>query len=205
VQQAEQTIRSANAQIGVAVANFFPRIGLTSLYGGQSTELSDVVKGSANVWNLIGSVAGPIFTGGQLLEQYYAQVALWEQTKADWAQTLVTAFSEVSSTLVAQEKLVDVVSARAKTVGAYSESVRLSLLRYNQGLANYYEVLEAQQLLFPAENALAQAQRDQLLAVVDLYRALGGGWNIPDADWTGPTAPADAPVPEGTTPFVMFP
>ena len=75
----------------------------------------------------------------------------------------MTAFSEVSSTLVAQDKLVDVVSARAKTVGAYSESVRLSLLRYNQGLANYYEVLEAQQLLFPAENALAQSQRDQLL------------------------------------------
>jgi multidrug efflux system outer membrane protein len=205
VQQAEQTIRSANAQIGVAVANFFPRIGLTSLYGGQSTELSDIVKGSANVWNLVGSIGGPIFTGGQLLEQYYAQVALWEQTKFQWEQTLVTAFSEVSSTLVAQEKLVGVVSARAKTVGAYSESVRLSLLRYNQGLANYYEVLEAQQLLFPAENALAQAQRDQLLAVVDLYRALGGGWKVPDADWTGPAAPDDAPVPEGTTPFVMFP
>lgn len=205
VQQAEQTIRSANAQVGVAVASFFPRIGLTSLYGGQSTELSDIVKGSANIWNLVGSIGGPIFTGGQLLEQYYAQVAQWEQAKLQWEQTLVTAFSEVSTTLVAQDKLVDVTAARAKTVQAYSESVRLALLRYNQGLANYYEVLEAQQLLFPAENALAQSQRDQLLVVVDLYRALGGGWKIPDADWTGPAAPDAAPVPEGTTPWVMFP
>lgn len=205
VRQAEETIRSANAQIGVAVANFFPRIGLTSLYGGQSTELSDVVKGSANIWNLVGSVAGPIFTGGQLLEQYYAQVAAWEETKLQWEQTLITAFSEVSTTLVTQQKLAEVRVAQQKTVDAYSESVRLSLLRYNQGLANYYEVLEAQQLLFPAENDLARTQRDQLLVVVDLYRALGGGWQVADADWTGPAAPGAAPVPEGTTPWVMFP
>lgn len=205
VRQAEEQIRSTNAQVGVAVASFFPRIGLTSLYGGQSTELKDVVKGSANVWNLIGSISGPIFTGGQLLEQYYAQVALWEQAKLQWEQTLITAFSEVSSTLVAQEKLEEVRVAQQKTVDAYQESVRLSLLRYNQGLANYYEVLEAQQLLFPAQNDLARTQRDQLLVVVDLYRALGGGWQLADADWSGPIAPGTAPVAEGTTPWVMFP
>jgi len=205
VRQAEEAIRSANAQVGVAVASFFPRIGLTSLYGGQSTELSDVVKGSANIWNLIGSISGPIFTGGQLLEQYYAQVAFWEQTKLEWEQTLITAFSEVSTTLVTQEKLEEVRVAQQKTVEAYQESVRLSLLRYNQGLANYYEVLEAQQLLFPAQNDLARTQRDQLLIVVDLYRALGGGWQVADADWSGPSAPGTAPVAEGTTPWVMFP
>ena len=94
---------------------------------------------------------------------------------------------------------------QAIAVVALKEAVRLATLRYVGGLASYYEVLEAQQLLYPAENALAQGQRNQLLAVVDLYRALGGGWKIPDADWTGPAAPADAPVPEGTTPFVMVP
>lgn len=205
VRQAEESIRSANAQVGVAVASFFPRIGLTSLYGGQSTELSDLVKGSANIWNLVGSISGPIFTGGQLLEQYYAQVAFWEQTKLEWEQTLITAFSEVSTTLVTQEKLEEVRVAQQKTVDAYQESVRLSLLRYNQGLANYYEVLEAQQLLFPAQNDLARTQRDQLLVVVDLYRALGGGWQVADADWSGPSAPGTAPVAEGTTPWVMVP
>lgn len=197
VRQAEESIRSANAQVGVAVANFFPRIGLTSLYGGQSTELSDVVKGSANIWSLVGSISGPIFTGGQLLEQYYAQVAFWEQTKLQWEQTLITAFSEVSSTLVAQEKLEEVRVAQQKTVDAYQESVNLSLLRYNQGLANYYEVLEAQQLLFPAQNDLARTQRNQLQVVVDLYRALGGGWQLTDAEWTGPEA---AVAPDATPP-----
>lgn len=203
VLQAEENMRSANAQVGVAVANFFPRIGLTSLYGGESTELKDVVKGTANIWNLVGSISGPIFTGGQLLEQYYAQKAFWEQTKFQWEQTLVTAFSEVSSTLVSQAKLVDVRAEQEKTVAAYQESVRLSLLRYNQGLANYYEVLEAQQLLFPAQNDLARVQRDQLQVVVDLYRVLGGGWQVPDDAWTGPAeprapaaVPASAPAPQ---------
>ncbi|MEW6273490.1 MAG: efflux transporter outer membrane subunit [Thermodesulfobacteriota bacterium] len=195
VRQAEEVIRSANAQVGVAVANFFPRIGLTSLYGGQSTELEDVVKGSANIWNIVGSISGPIFTGGQLLEQYYAQVAAWEQAKLQWEQTLITAFAEVSSTLVLQEKLAEVRKAQEETVRAYEESVRLSLLRYNQGLANYYEVLEAQQLLFPAQNDLARTQRDQLVVVVDLYRALGGGWQLPDDAWVGPVEPVAAASP----------
>ncbi len=192
VRQAEELMRSANAQVGVAVASFFPRIGLTSLYGGQSTELEDVVKGSANVWNLVGSITGPIFTGGQLLEQYRAQVAAWEQAKLQWEQTLVTAFSEVSSTLVLQQRLAEVREAQAKAVRAYEESVRLSLLRYNQGLASYYEVLEAQQLLFPAEIDLARTQRDQLLAVVNLYRALGGGWQLPSDAWGAPEQVAAA-------------
>jgi multidrug efflux system outer membrane protein len=195
VREAEETIRSANAQVGVAVANFFPRIGLTSLYGGQSTELEDVVKGSANIWNIVGSISGPIFTGGQLLEQYYAQVAAWEQAKLQWEQTLVNAFSEVSSTLVLQDKLRQVREAQEATVRAYEESVRLSLLRYNQGLANYYEVLEAQQLLFPAQNNLARTQRDELVVVVALYRALGGGWQVPDDGWIGPAQPAAAVAP----------
>jgi multidrug efflux system outer membrane protein len=186
VRQAEESMRSANAQVGVAVANFFPQIGLTSLYGGQSTQLKDLVKGSANIWNLVGTISGPIFTGGQLIEQYYAQVAFWEQAKLQWEQTLITAFSEVSTTLVSQTKLTEVRIDQQKTVDAYQESVRLSLLRYDQGLANYYEVLEAQQLLFPAQNNLARVQRDQLVVVVDLYRALGGGWRLPDDSWVAP-------------------
>ena len=197
VRQAEETMRSANAQVGVAVANFFPQIGLTSLYGGQSTQLKDLVKGSANIWNLVGTISGPIFTGGQLIEQYYAQVAFWEQTKLQWEQTLITAFSEVSTTLVAQTKLAEVCADQERTVKAYQESVNLALLRYNQGLANYYEVLEAQQLLFPAQNDLARTQGNQLIVVVDLYRALGGGWRLPDEAWPGPdaAAPVMAPSP----------
>jgi multidrug efflux system outer membrane protein len=184
VLQAEHTIASANAQVGVAVANFFPRIGLTALYGGQSTELEDIVEGSFSLWNAAGNAVGPLFQGFALLEQYRAQVAFWEQTRAQYEQTVITAFAEVSNALTAQTRLAESRAAQERSVRAYQDSVRLSLLRYDHGLASYFEVLEAQQQLFPAELALAQVQRDQLLTVVTLYRALGGGWQLPDEQWT---------------------
>jgi len=184
VLEAEHVIASANAEVGVAVASFFPRIGLTALYGGQSTELKDIVKDSFSLWNAAGNLAGPLFQGFALLEQYRAQVAGWEETKAFYRQTVITAFAEVSNVLTAQTKLAEARAAQERAVYAYQESVRLSLLRYNSGLAGYFEVLEAQQQLFPAEIALAQIQLDQLLTVVTLYRALGGGWQLTDAQWT---------------------
>ena len=184
VLQAEHTIASANALVGVAVANFFPQIGLTALYGGQSTELRDIVKENFSIWNIAGNAAGPLFQGFALLEQYRGQVAGWEETKAQYEQTVLTAFSEVSNTLMAQEKFAAAIVAQQRAVRAYQESVRLSLLRYNSGLAGYYEVLEAQQQLFPAEISLAQLQLNELLTVVTLYRALGGGWQLTDEQWT---------------------
>jgi multidrug efflux system outer membrane protein len=187
--QAEHEIASANAQVGVAIANFFPQIGLTALYGGQSAQLSDIVKGNFSIWNVAGNAAGPIFQGFSLLQQYRAQKAGWEETKASYEQTVITAFSEVSNTLTAQTKLAAVRAALEVAVRSYQESVRLARVRYDAGLANYYEVLEAQQLLFPAEINLAQVQLDQFLTVVTLYRALGGGWQLSDADWSPPQEP----------------
>jgi multidrug efflux system outer membrane protein len=184
VLEAEHSIASANAQIGVAVANFFPRIGLTALYGGASSELKDIVKNSFSLWNVAGNAAGPLFQGFELLEQYRAQVAFWEETKARYEQTVITAFAEVSNALTAQSRLAEARGAQERSVRAYQESVRLSRLRYDQGLAGYFEVLEAQQQLFPAEIALAQIQLDQLLTVVTLYRTLGGGWQLSDEQWT---------------------
>jgi multidrug efflux system outer membrane protein len=190
VLEAEHQIASANAQVGAAIANFFPRIGLTALYGGQSTDLKDIVKHSFNLWNVAGNAVGPLFQGFLLLEQYRFQVAGWEETKAFYYQTVLNAFAEVSNVLTAQSRVAESRAEQERAVRAYQEAVRLSLLRYNSGLASYYEVLEAQQQLFPAEIALAQFQLDQLLTVVDLYRALGGGWNLTDAEWTqSPPAP----------------
>jgi multidrug efflux system outer membrane protein len=186
VLEAEHLIASANAQVGAAIANFFPRLGLTALYGGQSTELKDIVKHSFNLWNVAGNAVGPLFQGFLLLEQYRAQKAGWEETKAFYYGTVLNAFAEVSNTLTAQTRSAESRAEQERAVGAYQESVRLSLLRYNSGLASYYEVLEAQQQLFPAEIALARFQLDQLLTVVDLYRALGGGWQLTDAEWTQP-------------------
>jgi outer membrane protein, multidrug efflux system len=184
--QAEQNMIGANAEIGVAVANFFPRVGLSTLFGGQSPQIDDVVDRAFNIWSIAGNVAGPLFTGGRLLESYHAQQAFWDGTIAQYKQIILVAFQEVSDALIAQETLVSQRAAQQHQVAALKEAVDLSLLRYNVGRASYFEVLEAEQLLFPAEDALAQTQRDQLLAVVDLYKALGGGWNLSNPEWIHP-------------------
>ena len=184
--QGEQNVIGTNAQVGVALANFFPRIGLSALYGGQSQNIGDLIDNSFSIWNIAGSLAGPIFQGGQILETYYAQQASWEGTIAQYKQTVLVAFGEVSDALVAQTTLVDQRQALEHQVVSLREAVDLSLLRYNAGRASYFEVLEAEQLLFPAQDALAQTQRDQLLAVVNLYKALGGGWDLSDTQWTKP-------------------
>ncbi|HTQ25626.1 MAG TPA: efflux transporter outer membrane subunit [Candidatus Binataceae bacterium] len=186
VLQAEQTVIGANAEIGVAVANFFPRIGLSALYGAQSPNMNHLLDNSFSIWNIAGGLVGPIFQGGQIIESYYAQQALWEGTIAQYKQTVIVAFREVSDALIAQSTLVDQRAALEGQVTALREAVDLSLLRYTAGRASYFEVLEAEQLLFPAEDALAQTQRDQLLVVVNLYKALGGGWNLGDSQWTQP-------------------
>ena len=186
IMQAEQTMIGANAEIGVAVANFFPRIGISALYGGQSPSIGDVFESSFSIWNIAGGLAGPLFQGGRLIESYYAQQAFWNGTIAQYQQTILVAFQEVSNALIAQQTLVDQRGALTHQVQSLKEAVDLSLLRYSAGRASYFEVLEAEQLLFPAEDALAQTQRDQLLAVVDLYKALGGGWNLSDVEWSHP-------------------
>jgi multidrug efflux system outer membrane protein len=194
VQEAEQALVAANADVGVAVASFFPRIGLTSLYGGQSSELENVVKSAGNVWAVAGSVTGPLFQGGRLLASYRASSAAWDQAVERYQQATQQAFAEVSNALVAHDKLKGVHADREATVKALQTSVALSLQRYNDGIANYFEVLEAEQQLFPAELDLARTRRDELVAVVTLYRVLGGGWQLATPDWSAPSASAAARV-----------
>lgn len=176
IRQAEQTLVAANARIGVAEANFFPRIGLTALFGGASTDIENVVKGTGNIWAALGQLSGPIVQGGRLYSSYQASLAQWEQTKLQYQQSVITALQEVSNALTNQQKLAEAQREQARAVAAFQESVRLATLRYTGGFAGYFEVIEAQQQLFPAENTLAQTRRDQLIAVVQLYKALGGGW-----------------------------
>ena len=180
IRQAEQTMISANAAIGVAVANFFPTVGLSTLYGGASSKIGNVVKDSASLWNIAANVAGPIFQGGRLLESYRAQQAFWDQTIAEYRATIVQAFSEVADGLAAETRLAEQRTAKQSQVLALRDAVDLSLARYETGRSNYIEVLDAEEMLYPAETALAQTQRNQLLAVVSLYKALGGGWQTAD-------------------------
>jgi multidrug efflux system outer membrane protein len=187
VLQAEQLLRSANAQVGVATANFFPQIGLTALLGQASSPLSALTAGQSNVWSLAGNVAGPIFQGGALKAQQRQAVAFWEQSKLQYEQTALNAFLDVSNALISRQKFDETRAEQSAAVEAYRESVKVSLQRYRAGRASYYEVLEAQQLLYPAEIELAINELNRRIVIVQLYKALGGGWNLQNpAAWEGP-------------------
>lgn len=195
LKQAEDQIIAANAAVGVSIANFFPRLGLSSLYGSASTDLSNMLQGKPSVWNIAGSISGPLFTGGANYEQYKGQVAAWEAEVALYEQSVLQAFAEVSNLLTSQYKLRDERVQRERAVRSLKEAVELSLLRYEIGLANYFEVINAQQELFPAEISLAQTHTQQLLVVAQLYRALGGGWQLEKTeDWELPK-PSPTPPP----------
>jgi multidrug efflux system outer membrane protein len=193
----EQVMIGANAQIGEAVADFFPRIGLSTFLGGQGVNLANVWS-SFGVWNVALALAGPIYSGGRLEEAYHERQAFWDESVAHYKQIILVAFQETSDALIAQRTLGERHTALKNQVQALQHSSDIALLRYEAGRASYFEVLEAQQQLFPAQDAQAQNERDQLLAVVNLYKALGGGWSANDTGVTPPTVNAvNAPAPAG--------
>jgi len=183
---AEQQMRSANAQIGVATANYFPRIGLTGLLGRASSPLSELSLGQSTVWSVAGNLAGPVYQGGALKAQKRLSVASWEETKLQYEQTVQIAFEDVSNALISRERYEGVRDGQARAVQAYQDSVTVSLQRYLAGRASYFEVLEAQLQLYPSENALALTELNRRTVTVQLYKALGGGWNLKDPEWKGP-------------------
>jgi multidrug efflux system outer membrane protein len=176
VRAAEQQVRVANAEIGVAIGDFFPRIGLTTFYGGTSTEFDKLLKSEANVWSAAATAAGPIFTGGRLTARHRQTKAAWEEAKLRYQQTALTAFREVSDALISRRRFEEGRGEQSQAVEAGRQAVELASVRYKEGKASYYEVLEAQQQLFPAENILSRLEVARRLAVVQLYKALGGGW-----------------------------
>jgi multidrug efflux system outer membrane protein len=180
--EAEQNMISANAEIGVAVANFYPRIGLSARAGGGGLANDDFTGFST--WNAIGNVAGPLFTGGRLEAIYQERQAYWDETVARYKKTVLLAFRETSDALIARQALADRLKSLQSQVRSLRQSVDTSLLRYDSGRASYFEVLEAQQRLFPAEDDVARTQQAQLVAVVNLYKALGGGWQLKEDEWT---------------------
>jgi multidrug efflux system outer membrane protein len=182
---AEQTMVNANAEIGVALANFYPKIGLSALVGGDGVTFGSGVQGFG-IWGLALSAAGPIFTGGRLQAEYHQRQAFWDETVAEYRKTILTAFRETSDALIAEQTLVGQREKQEAQIVALQQSLSIARLRYDNGRASYFEVLEAQQQLYPAEYELAQTQRDQLLAVVSLYKAVGGGWNVEDGAWARP-------------------
>ena len=175
VQSAEQLLVAANADIGAARALFFPTFSLDAAVGGLTHNISNIDKRAA-VWAVSGGFLQPIFQGWRLFWNYDATIARFDQSLAQYEKAAQNGFREVADALVTIEKLRDVRVEQEAQVGALQDASRLSRLRYDTGLANYIEVLIADQDLFDAELDLARTRGAQLNAVVQLYRALGGGW-----------------------------
>lgn len=197
LREAEQNLISANANVGVAKANFFPTISLTGALGGISPQLSELT-GSGKAWSLAGNLAGPLFTAGRLKNQYRASLALRDQARISFEKAVTQAFGEVSTSLSAHQQLAKAYLEQLHSVDAYRESVKLSFTRYDSGLASYFEIVDAQIQLYPAESSAVTYDLERKLALVSLYRALGGGWKLTDSQWAstvGTPTPAQAPTP----------
>lgn len=191
IRQAEAQVRAANAQIGVATAAYFPQIGLTALLGRQSAPLQSITKSGATTWQAVANASGPIFQGGNLKARKRQAVAIWQESQLQYQQTTLNAFQEVANALISREKFEQVRTEQDRTVRAYETSVDIATQRYMAGRASYLDVVSAQQELFPAELSLAQTELNRRVVMVELYRALGGGWNLTDpAAWVGMVPPS---------------
>jgi outer membrane protein, multidrug efflux system len=177
IRKAEQLLVSANAEIGLAKANFFPQFSLTGLLGTSSSDL----KTFSSSWALGGSLMGPLFEGGKISANYQASKYAYEQVKAEYEKTVTNAFREVADALMLQEKLIEEKKQQERAVKFLQKATKLSSHRYSKGLSNYIEVLDAQQQLLSAEYNLARTERDRLLAIVQVFKALGGGWDNPSS------------------------
>jgi len=179
IREAEQTLVAANAEIGVAKAQFFPQISLTGSGGGtfgRSSAFSSLMSSQLGIWSYGANVSQPIFTGGALRGNLKAAESQHEQALIAYRQAIQHAFGDVSDALIGYQKLHEVRVRQEMTVADLQESVRLSNLRYTGGTTTYLEVLDGQRALFSAELDLAQARGNEYQSVVQLYRSLGGGW-----------------------------
>lgn len=197
LREAEENLIAANANVGVAKANFFPTISLTGAFGGVSPQLSELT-GAGKAWSLAGNLAGPLYTAGRLKNEYRAAIARRDQARVAFEKSITQAFGEVSTSLSAHQELAKAYKEQLNSVEAYRESVRLSSIRYDSGLASYFEIIDAQLQMYPAEQSAVDYDLGRKVALVNLYRALGGGWNLTDSQWmstSGAPSPAKAPTP----------
>ena len=177
VRQSEYQLRAANAEVGVAIANYFPTISLTAAGGLASADLRHV-QGRRGGWGLGANLTGPLFQAGKLTASEKAAKAEFLAARNDYEQTVLNALAEVSSTLIQRDKLRSITATQSEAVEAYHTAVKLSFERYRTGLSNYIEVLYAQQNLYPAQIQLSQYYYQHASTLVSLYTALGGGWNM---------------------------
>jgi outer membrane protein, multidrug efflux system len=176
IKAAEDLLVAANANIGAAKALFFPNFSLTGALGTVSRDLSNIADRRSAIWSVAGGVLQPVFQGWRITSNYEAVKARFEQAVAQYQRSAQNGFREVADALVTIEKLEGVRVELEVGVSALQDATSLARLRYDTGLANYLEILIADQQLFDQELALARVRGGQLNAVVQFYRALGGGW-----------------------------
>ena len=176
IRAAEQTLIAANANIGVAKAAYFPTISLTGLLGYESNQLSSLFKGASSTWQFVPQVTQPIFTAGRITSQVHLAEAQQQEALVQYEKTIQTAFREVSDALVQSRRVTEIRTQQALLVTTLHDRTRLAYMRYQGGVDTLLNALDADRDLFNAELSLAQTQRNELLALVQLYKALGGGW-----------------------------
>ena len=176
IRQAEDSLVSANANIGAARAQYFPQITLTSFLGGQSRALTALFTGPGRSWNFVPTATLPIFEGGRLRANVRLAEAQRAEALANYEKSITTAFREVSDALVGLRRTREQRAQEELLVKALQDSDRLSTLRYRGGLDSYLQVLDAERNLFQGELDLARLRQSELTAIVNVYRALGGGW-----------------------------
>ncbi|PYS05064.1 MAG: transporter [Acidobacteria bacterium] len=176
IRAAEQNLIAANAEIGVAKAAYFPRLSLTGLLGGQSSQLSSLFSGPNRAWTFVPQLSQPIFTAGRLKSGVKLAEAFRDGAQVEYQKTIQVAFTEVSDALIAHQRTRETRVQQEALVAALQDRTRLAYVRYRGGVDTQLNALDADRDLFQAELTLSQDKLSELVSVVQLYKALGGGW-----------------------------
>lgn len=193
VRKAEQELISANARIGVAKAQYFPTIGLTGQYGFASADLNKLTEASSNVSSFGVTLLGPIFTGGRIAGQVREAEAVQQQKATAFVLSVQTALREVEDALVLHRQTWQREAIRVRQLDALRAHGTSALKRYEGGRSSYLEVLEADRSTVAGEIQENQTRRDQYIALIAVYKAMGGGWGVPDPPLAAPSARAATP------------
>ena len=191
LREAEQNLVAANANVGVAKANLFPSISLTAAGGSASSAVSQLFTGPARTWSLGGSLVQPLLSAQNNLYQVDLADAQKRQALLQYQQSIQTAFQEVSDALIAREKYAEFQVAQQTQVDAQRKADSIALARYRIGYASYFDVINADRDLFTSELSLSAAHLNTLLSLVQLYRAVGGGWQTEEPHGDVPNPPPD--------------
>jgi multidrug efflux system outer membrane protein len=178
IRAVEQDLIAANAQIGVARAAYFPTLSLSGSLGGASTQLSSLFSGPAALWNLTPQITQPIFTAGRLKSNVKLAEADHERALIQYEKTIQVAFTETSDALIAHQRSRESRVEQEALEKVLEDRLRLAYLRYHGGVDTQLNALDADRDLFQAQLDLAQLRLDEILSVVQLYKALGGGWQL---------------------------